>query len=262
MILAGNDEGPFHGTEYAVYDFLERLGVRWFMPGDYGEYVPRRQDIICDEVAGRESPDFIMRNWWNQQSGPMKELEDRWKLRNKLNPDSQSLFVPPNDSSVRDVLPARKYLKSDPEAFALEASGATNPHLPSLTHPRAVELSAGSIKEVFRSKPQLTSYGFAPDDGTPRDYNPETLSSNRGFTEVYGRPGVDAEKSITEEWIQFVNRVTREVPRSFPMLISRPMDTRIAIRLPKASRSTTMSSLCLLLSGATRSTPITTRRVG
>ena len=28
LILAGNDEGRYHGTEYAVYDFLERLGVR------------------------------------------------------------------------------------------------------------------------------------------------------------------------------------------------------------------------------------------
>src|ERR1051326_2058877 len=28
LLLAGNDEGPYHGTEYAVSEFLERLGVR------------------------------------------------------------------------------------------------------------------------------------------------------------------------------------------------------------------------------------------
>ena len=34
LLLAGNDEGPYHGTEYAVAEFLERLGVRWFIqPG-------------------------------------------------------------------------------------------------------------------------------------------------------------------------------------------------------------------------------------
>jgi hypothetical protein len=29
LILAGNDAGPYHGTHYAVAEFLNRLGVRW-----------------------------------------------------------------------------------------------------------------------------------------------------------------------------------------------------------------------------------------
>ena len=35
LVLAGNDEGPYVGTFYAVSEFLNRQGVRWFMPGDY-----------------------------------------------------------------------------------------------------------------------------------------------------------------------------------------------------------------------------------
>ena len=27
LLLAGNNDGPYHGTEYAVYDFLRNLGV-------------------------------------------------------------------------------------------------------------------------------------------------------------------------------------------------------------------------------------------
>src|SRR5690349_9806463 len=48
LLLAGNDEGPYHGTEYAVAELLERLGVRWFMPGEYGEVVPHQKTV---EVA-------------------------------------------------------------------------------------------------------------------------------------------------------------------------------------------------------------------
>jgi len=33
-VLAGNNDGPYHGTEYAVYDFLRSLGIRWYMPGE------------------------------------------------------------------------------------------------------------------------------------------------------------------------------------------------------------------------------------
>ena len=42
LVLAGNDAGPYYGTRYAVVELLHRLGVRWFMPGEFGEVVPQR----------------------------------------------------------------------------------------------------------------------------------------------------------------------------------------------------------------------------
>ena len=39
--LAG--ETP-QSTAFAVADFLERQGVRWYTPGPYGEVVPKRGD--------------------------------------------------------------------------------------------------------------------------------------------------------------------------------------------------------------------------
>jgi len=43
ILLAGNDEPYYHGTEYAVANFLHRQGVRWYMPGEYGEFVPKKK---------------------------------------------------------------------------------------------------------------------------------------------------------------------------------------------------------------------------
>jgi len=216
LVLAGNDTDPYHGTEYAVYEFLERQGVRWFMPGDYGELVPKRDTIRIDDVTIRQKPDFPLRSWWAHMLPEMQKLETRWKLRNKLNPDSNALFAMPGDSSVRALIPEKEYFKSNPEAFALNADGTRNQFLPNLSHPKAVELSAKTIKDALRRDPKLNSFGFAPDDGVPRDYSPETLLRNRGFPEVYGRPGVEAEKSISEEWIEFAINVTREVRKEFP----------------------------------------------
>ena len=62
----------------------------------------------------------------------------------------------------------------------------------------------------------MTSTGFAPDDGLPRDYNPETVKRNLGFPDLVGRTGVAAELSVSEEWLSFVNDVAHEVRKDFP----------------------------------------------
>ncbi len=214
LLLAGNDAGPYHGTEYAVYTFLQRLGVRWFMPGDFGEYVPRQATISVPELRVTERPDFLMRNWWLHAKPELAELERRWKIRNRMNPDA--MFAIPGDSSARNILPEAQYFKEHPEWFAMNPDGTRNPYLPNLSHPQAVAVAASIIKEHFRKNPDANSYGFAPDDGLPRDYSRETLQWHQGFFDLGGRPGVPAEASITEEWMRFVNAVTAEVRKEFP----------------------------------------------
>jgi hypothetical protein len=214
VALAGNDEGPYHGTEYAVYDLLDRLGVRWYMPGDFGEVVPHLPTVRVPDLHVRQKPDFIMRNWWLHITPELAEQERRWKLRNRMNPDA--MFAVPGDSSARNVLPESRYLKAHPDYFALNPDGSRNPYLPNLTSPGAVEAAAETIKEQLRKDPAANSYGFAPDDGLPRDFNPETLQLNGGFVTLGGRPGVPGEVSTTEEWIQFVNKVAAAVRKDFP----------------------------------------------
>ncbi len=214
LLLAGNDQGPYHGTEYAVYELLNRLGVRWFMPGEFGEWVPKRATITVPATEVRETPDFVMRNWWLHAKPELAELEKRWKIRNKMNPDQ--MFATPGDSSARRILPQDKYFEDHPEYFAMNPDGTRNPHMPNLTNPDTVHVAAEIIKQYFRDNPDANSYGFAPDDGYPRDYSPETVKLNQGFVELGGRPGVPGEVSTSEEWFTFVNNVTREVRKEFP----------------------------------------------
>ena len=87
LLLAGNNDGPYHGTEYAVYDFLRSLGVRWFMPGEFGEVVPQQKTIRVAEQRVLAKPDFAMRNWWLHALPDLAAQEARWKLRNKMNPE-------------------------------------------------------------------------------------------------------------------------------------------------------------------------------
>ncbi|MBN1446159.1 MAG: DUF4838 domain-containing protein [Candidatus Omnitrophica bacterium] len=50
------------GTLYAVYHFLrENCGVRWFMPGELGEVVPKMKTITVNKIDFKKSPDFYYR---------------------------------------------------------------------------------------------------------------------------------------------------------------------------------------------------------
>jgi len=214
LVLAGNDEGPYHGTEYAVYEFLRRLGVRWFMPSEYGEIVPQMTTIAVPELKLAEKPDFVMRNWGVHATPEMKQQEARWKIRNKMNPDA--MFKTPTDSSARKLIPEKEYFQDRPELFALKEDKTPNRHMPNLSNPEALALAAATIKDYFRKNPAANSYGFSPDDGMPRDFRPETMKRNAGFTAQGGREGVAGEASISEEWMDFVNAVAAEVRKEFP----------------------------------------------
>jgi hypothetical protein len=213
IVLAGNSNDPYHGTEYAVYEFLNRLGVRWYQPGEWGEYVPSRKTITFPEISISQKPDFALRTWWCHQPTDREEMEQRWKIRNKMNPDLSLGSVV--DGSTIYVLTDADF-KSHPEWFAMNPDGTRNRDMPNFTNPDSVKAVAGTIKDFFRKNPKASAYGFAPPDGMPRDYSPETLKFSRGFTVDGGRPSVAEDISITDEWINFVNNVTVAVRKEFP----------------------------------------------
>lgn len=215
LVLAGNDAGPYHGTEYAVYDFLERLGARWFMPGEFGEVMPRQETLEVADLEVRETPIFSQRNWWNNLPAGMAEQERQWKIRNKLNPDS--MFPFPADSSARRYLPDAKLATTQPELFAKNADGTVNTGMPNLSNPEAVRIAAEKMIQGLREHPEDPQQGgISPDDGYPRDYTPETVRRNQGLTEIGGREGAPSNFSITDEWLEFVNAVAREVSKQLP----------------------------------------------
>jgi hypothetical protein len=218
LLLAGNDAAPYHGTEYAVAHFLHRQGVRWYMPGEFGEVVPRCRSVFAAEGELRGKPAFKLRNWGGAASPQSLVLEYHWKLRNGLNP-TVNLIAMPGDSSVRSVVPPPAEVAKDKklgEILGKQENGQPSESMPNLTDPRSVAYAAQKVKEYFRKNPTERSYGIAPDDGMPRDYSPATLKLNLGFPDVYGRIGVPGEMSATEEWLHWVAAVTREVKKEFP----------------------------------------------
>ena len=113
LVLAGNDEKPYHGTEYAVSFFLHRLGVRWYMPSEFGEVIPKQSTIVVSGIEEVSRPDFKMRNWWTHWfANDLRAVETRWKIHNGMN--RATLHAVPGDSSARAVLPPEDE-KDNPE---------------------------------------------------------------------------------------------------------------------------------------------------
>ena len=215
LVLAGNDTPPYRGTRYAVCEMLNRLGVRWFMPGEFGEVVPAKDAIAVEEMVIRESPSFPIRDYWAHGRRNMPAEEKEWKIHNKMNPGIAGWYGVPGDGSVVHVLPPQDVFAAHPEWFALERDGTRNPHMPCMTNPEMIQYVAENIKEKARKGAWCCA--FSADDGTPRCYCANCQKMASGF-DGYGANLRDPmpEASITTEWIYFVSRVMDEVNKEFP----------------------------------------------
>jgi len=55
FFVGGNSDGPYLGVQYGAYALLEKLGCRFYFPGDWGEVIPDQKTIVIPEmdITGR-----------------------------------------------------------------------------------------------------------------------------------------------------------------------------------------------------------------
>ncbi len=81
LVVAG---GSRVGTLYGVYGLLQRLGVRWFGPGELNEEVPRRTYAGLPVLDVAERPGFLSRGFWAWESRGTPQFF-LWMARNRMN---------------------------------------------------------------------------------------------------------------------------------------------------------------------------------
>jgi hypothetical protein len=214
LLLVGNDAGPYYGTRYAVAEFLHRLGVRWFVPGEFGEVIPHAPTLTFPEIEVRQQPDFSMRNYWQHNRDKMGDEDTEWKIHHKMNPRMQEWFGVPGDSSVRAYMP-KDQVKLHPDWFALRRDGTRDENMPCMTSTNMIAWFAERVKADARAGKPYSA--FAPDDGMPRCFCPRCQKLANGF-DGFGANDRDPaeEASTSNEWFYFVNAVLDEVNREFP----------------------------------------------
>ncbi|MFA7157679.1 MAG: DUF4838 domain-containing protein [Kiritimatiellia bacterium] len=105
-----------HGSLNAVNDFLRSLGVEWYMPGDFGEILPKMASIPLPKIDKTVRPEFASRHMGFYQNAPFQASPDEmlWQLRLGLNPNGNL-----GGHGIANMLGPEKVKKEHPEYFAL-----------------------------------------------------------------------------------------------------------------------------------------------
>ncbi len=218
VVIAGNEEAFYRGTEYAVYELLERLGCRWYFPGEFGQVVPRQGTISIPDLDLQQAPSFVVRNIW--MSGWADETGDHgdWLIRNKGTMALPFAFA--GDGSIGRLAPPEIYEEVHPEIYAMGRDGRRHSRGPNgelhltmlcVTNPLTVEIAARTILDYFRDHPGANSYGFSAPDWSPRCYCDLCVAADHAFALDSG-----LQDSISDAYFNFVNNVAHEVTADYP----------------------------------------------
>lgn len=167
VFIVGHD---VPGMEFGVYDFLESLGCRWYMPGVVGEEIPEHPTLVVEDKLEVQNPDFMLRNfWWGYGNRPawQKEAYATWRKRNKMGGVKASM-----GHNLQRIINPVEYGKDYPEYFPLRGNTRYIPKnagehgwQPCTSNPKVIEIAAQKAIAAFDRDPELYSFSLSPVDG-------------------------------------------------------------------------------------------------
>lgn len=207
--------GGTYGTIWAVTELYDRLGARWYMPGELGACVPKLETIRFNALNVRRGPSFKMR-WIGK--------DNQWNLRNRTN-QIQDENLPPAFvvypgiyHTQNKLLPDSEYGQTHPEFFALidgvrsKRVGErklcnSNPDLPA-------EI-ARNMSSMLRSVPGIDLISFSPTDGQAWCECNDCQALDNGLRQP-GNSEVPQDQKYSRRQMVLYNRVAQELAREFP----------------------------------------------
>jgi hypothetical protein len=241
VILGGNSDGHYQGTFYAAYEFLERLGCRFYFPGEWGEVVPEKKTVTFPETDLVSRPDFAIRGispgGWIPVSAKESALYSNWgkKVKFSYNPERGDHFYPGvGDGFLAYLVPPKEFQSNNPALYAMNKWGSRtqplyeNIAMLSLVNTQTFALAVQNLKEAFAGKRQMgnvssNGVGISPPDGAAYDFDPEAVKNNQNFNypTYIDKPQTSEEffgfaarlaKAFPDKWISTMAYAGREVP--------------------------------------------------
>jgi len=214
VIISGRDTkdgeltpfgGASHGTRNGVYTFLEEfVGVRWLMPGEVGEDVPRLKELRIPELDRVDAPGFDNRRIpYIQNDNP---LVQQWLQRQKQGYSLQLNHY----HNFKHLVPEEEYARH-PEWFAQIDGERPRPgerYKIETTNPALIRYVAQRVREDLRRTPTLYSYSISPSDSGGWSASPESRA-------LYDRDP-HGKVSVTPLVLDFYRNVALQVGKNFP----------------------------------------------
>lgn len=184
-------------TSYAIYELLDRLGCRWFMPSEMGEVIPARTTIALAEMDLKLAP-----GTWYRGHG---YVDDDYFRRNRMG----GFYVASGDALEGYITEEQR--KVHPEWRATVDGKPAELRL-KWSNPAVADAIAEKILAQQAAYPTLTC-SISPYDGLGFDNSPEDKALDAGdWDEALG------EVSLTDRLLAFVNPIVKRVNARHPEL--------------------------------------------
>ena len=206
LVWAFDERGSFN----AVCDFLRRLGVRWYMPGDLGEVVPKSASIALPEIDETVLPAFPLRQFGSIRFGNHGRDVALWVMRMGLRRDYGIMIA----HGIDNLIGRPEFREAHPEYFALY--GGKRDSRPNVNHRRQLCLSSEKLfkENVDYARAVFDNYKFDMVSIWPPD----------GYVAICqcslceGKDTLERGSSgLLSDYVwDYVNRIAKEVAKTHP----------------------------------------------
>jgi len=185
-------------SSYAIYELLDRLGCRWYLPGDLGEVIPEAKSIRLEDANLALGPGTLTREIWY--------ADDAYRRRNRLG------GLPLATHHALEGYLTMEDRKQHPD-YRAEYSGKPLPRRLKWSNPGVVRAIAEKIEAELEKTPRL-SMSLSPEDGATFDNTEEERRLDAGdFDSTF------QEVAITDRLLAFTNQIVARVTQKHPNVL-------------------------------------------
>ena len=189
-LLGETDEA----TSYAIYTLLDKLGCRWFLPGEMGESILQNKTLRLPESDVSDAPDTYYRGIWYG--------DDAFKRRNRLGGFKVSA------GHALEGYISVKQREEHPE-WRATIDGKPHPRRLKWSNPAVSDAVADTIIAML-DKNYTPSVSLSPDDGAEFDQTDDTKLDAGDWDASMNQV------SITDRYVNFCNRIAERVTKKYP----------------------------------------------
>ena len=185
-------------TSYGIYEILDELGCRWYMPSDMGESIPTRKTISLKNRDVSLTPGTIYRGVWY--------ADEDYKRRNRCG----GLLL--SAGHALEFYVTKEDREKNPDIRG-EIGGKPSDLRLKWSNPKTAEIIAGKILAAHAANPAPT-WSLSPEDGMHFDESKEDRAIDAGDFDVTN--GIVA---IADRLCVLDNRIAKIVHAKHPDVI-------------------------------------------
>ncbi len=217
FILQGLDKSTFviaggadRGIAFGVFEFLERyVGVRWLMPGEFGEDVPQHSTLDIPETKVQQEPVYLSRRLGGITDST-KDVDGMWTWHNR------AVWRESHGHNLLNIFPPKDYAQAHPEFYPMlngkryiPKQGTWN-WQPNFSAPGLVDEGVKQVEKYFQEHPDATSYSLAMNDAGSFDQSPQSLARRNG------KKNSQNYEDVSDDYYLWANAVAAKVLLKYP----------------------------------------------